>query len=61
MHQQHRADRQGQQRDLGAELGQRAAQPQAAEVGAAQQAVGAEAGEGLAEWWNSVLAVNLLE
>jgi len=48
MHQQHRADGQGQQRDLGAELGQCAAQPEAAEVGAAQQAVGGELGEGVA-------------
>jgi hypothetical protein len=61
MHQQHCADRQGKQRDLGAELGERAAQPQAAKVGAAQQAVRGQPGKGIAYRRDGGLARNLLK
>jgi hypothetical protein len=48
MQHEHRADRQGEQRDLGAELRQGAAQPEAAEIGAAQQAVRGQTSKGIA-------------
>ena len=39
----HAPDRQGQQRDLGAEMGQDAAEPEAAEIGVAHHRVGGDA------------------